>query len=51
MKYVLKNGMVFDGSGFVRRDVVVIDGFISSLSSSLFDADVQILDLSDKYAY
>lgn len=51
MKYILKNGMVFDGSGFVRRDVVVIDGFISSLSSSLFDADVQILDLSDKFIF
>jgi len=51
MTYILKSGMVFDGNGFVSRDIAIVDGLISSVSSSLSGADVQILDLSDKFVF
>ncbi len=51
MNYILKNAMVFDSDKFVRRDISVVDGLVSSVPSSLLGADATIIDLSDKFLF
>ncbi len=51
MNYVLKNAMVFDSDKFVRRDITVVDGLVTTVPSSLLGTDVTVIDLTDKFVF
>ncbi len=51
MKYILKNGIVYDNGTFNRLDVLVNDGVVVSVSSFLSDSDAITIDISDKYVF
>lgn len=51
MNYVLKNASVFDNDEVVRRDIVVSDGLIVDVPSSLVGTDTCVMDLSGKFIF
>ena len=50
MKYILKNGKVFENGTIRVKDILVIDGIIADISSDAISGDdVLVFDLSNKY--
>ena len=47
MKYILKNGIVYDKGNFNRCDVMINDGVVVSVSSSLLDSDAVTVDFTN----
>lgn len=52
MNYILKNGMMFDGNKFDRCDILVVNGLVEAVSSSLFSSlNTQVIDCENKYIF
>ncbi len=51
MNYVLKNSVVYDNGKFDRRDIMISNGLVSVVPSSLLDTDTLVIDCSDKYIF
>ena len=51
MNYVLKNAMVYNNGKFDRRDIMVTDGLVKVVPSSLDGVDAQVFDFSDKFIF
>lgn len=51
MNYVLRNAMVYNNGKFDRRDIMVSDGLVKVVPSSLNGIDVQVFDFSDKFIF
>ena len=51
MKYLLKGADVYINGQFLKRDILVKDGFICDICESLNDSDAVLFDLKDKYIF
>lgn len=51
MNYVLRNAMVYNNGKFDRRDIMVADGLVKVVPSSLDGIDVQVFDFSNKFIF
>ncbi|MBE6701562.1 MAG: dihydroorotase [Ruminococcaceae bacterium] len=51
MNYILKNGYVFNNGSFDRCDVLLSDGLVKTVSSSIFDSTAQVFDFTNKFIF
>ena len=51
MKILIKNGTIVNHDGRVKADILIEDGYISSIDESLSDTASEIIDAEGKYVF
>jgi dihydropyrimidinase len=51
LKTLIKNGTIVNHDGRVKADILIEDGYISSINGSLTDAADEIIDANGKYVF